>query len=92
MSQSTSLEAYYSQVVPHLGYSQSKVYRVLEDATRKGFDMTNMELARLLKWSINRVTPRVKELRTQGLVVKGQVRKCGVTGNKAIGWKVFRRV
>jgi len=85
--QSTSLEAYFTKVLPNIGRAQAEVYAILEDATQKGFNMTNMELAVVLKWSINRVTPRVLELRELGLVVKVCKRKCGVTENNAFAWK-----
>lgn len=84
--QETSLEAYH-EIQLRLGEKQAEVYKVLKAATRYGFDMTNMELALLLKWSINRVTPRVFELRRFGVVVMSQVRDCGVTGNRAMSWK-----
>ena len=51
-------------------------------------DMTNMEVASALHWSINRVTPRVFELRDAGLVVSNGKRRCGVTGNTSYAWKV----
>lgn len=84
--QETSL-ATYRQIQPRLGKKQREVYEVLEAATRHGFNMTNMELALLLKWSINRVTPRVFELREQGWVVLAQRRECGVTGRWACAWR-----
>jgi len=49
---------------------------------------TNMEIAKHLNWSINRVTPRVKELREMGLVEQAEIRKCGVTNNSARAWKL----
>ena len=49
---------------------------------------TNAEIARFLGWSINRVTPRVKELRDLFLVKKDCVRCCGVTGFSAVAWRV----
>jgi len=87
MIQETSLEAYL-EVKPRLGEKQKEVYRLLKNATRVGFDMTNMEIAQALKWSINRVTPRVYELRQAGLVVLSRKRKCGVTGRRAMAWKI----
>jgi len=85
--QETSLEAYLG-VKPRLGEKQKEVYRLLKNATRVGFDMTNMEIAQALKWSINRVTPRVYELREKGLVVLSQKRLCSVTGRRAMAWRV----
>lgn len=89
--QSTSLEAYRTRVLPCLAKSQATVFQILDDASRSNFDMTNMELASALHWSINRVTPRVFELRGMGLVVKSQKRKCGVTGNMAYAWRVNQK-
>lgn len=86
--QQTSLLAYRERVLPHLGESQRAVLEVVVDATGKGFDMTNMEIAQVLRWSINRVTPRVLELRERGLVVEHGRRACGVTGNLALAWRV----
>lgn len=89
--QDTSLEVYFVKVLPRLAEKQATVYRVLQDATSRGFDMTNREIAALLKWDINRVTPRVLELREKGLVVLSCRRRCGVTGNMAYAWKTVRR-
>jgi len=47
-----------------------------------------MELAGNLHWSINRVTPRVSELRHLGVLEESQVRTCKVTTYTAIAWKV----
>ena len=85
--QSTSLEAYRSRVLPCLAQSQAVVYELLCQASRNKMDMTNMEVASALHWSINRITPRVLELRELGLVVLSQRRRCGCTGNRAKSWK-----
>jgi len=85
MSQETSLRAYYDKVLPHLGERQAQVYEVFN---REGMDLTNMEAATRLHWSINRVTPRVLELRRLGFLVLNQRRKCRITGNVAMAWKV----
>jgi len=45
--------------------------------------LTAMELSNLLGWSINRITPRLKELRDLGYVSSGSIRKCTVTGSNA---------
>lgn len=66
-----------------LGVRQRDVYRVI----RRNPDVTNMEIARVLGWSINRVTPRVKELREKGLVEEGRRRACQVTGRTVQAWK-----
>ena len=85
--QETSLLA-FREIQPRLGRKQATVYRVIQDATVRGFDVTNTELARILKWPINRITGRVKELRDGfGLVVQSCTRVCGVTGYRAMAWK-----
>lgn len=86
--QDTSLEAYYSKVLPRIGYSQSQVLRIFKKFPSCNF--TNMELAEELDWSINRVTPRVKELRDLGLLVKAVRRPCTVTRNNAYAWSLSR--
>ena len=87
--QETSLQA-YREIQPTLSQKQTIIYNVLVDATRKRFDMTNMEIAKLLGWSINRVTPRVWELRHDlHLVVLSQRRHCGVTKRNAMAWKAL---
>ena len=86
----TSLDAYRSRVLPCLAQSQAVVYELLCQASRNKMDMTNMEVASALHWSINRICPRVFELREMGVVMKSCVRKCGVTGNKALAWKVAK--
>ena len=84
--QETSLDAWH-EIQPRLAQSQARVYALIAAATRQGMDMTNMEVARALGWSINRVTPRVKELRDDGHVYLWRVRRCGVTGRRAMAWR-----
>jgi hypothetical protein len=62
--QQPSLFAYHKQVIPKLRDKQREVLEVLKFAA----DLTNSELAEALHWGINRVTPRVNELREAGLV------------------------
>lgn len=81
MIQSTSREA-YAKISQFLGEKQSVVLGVLRDNE----PMTNNELAESLRWSINRVTPRVNELVSMGLVRMYERRRCGVTGFSAIAW------
>jgi hypothetical protein len=49
----------------NLGVTQKKAL----DALRIFPDATNAELAKVIEWQINRVTPHIKELRDQGLVL-----------------------
>lgn len=49
--------------------------------------MTNTELANVLGWTINRVTPRTNELVQMGKVELAEKRLCRITGRKAIAWR-----
>ena len=79
----TSLLAYCCEVEPSLGERQRHVLSVL----RERGCLTNSELGQVLGWSINRVTPRVFELRRLGLVVLDCQRSCRVTGRQAYSWR-----
>lgn len=46
------------------------------------------DLSIVVHWEINCVVPRRNELAKLGLVVQVGKRRCGVTGNNAISWKV----
>jgi hypothetical protein len=59
-----SLFAYHKQVIPTRSRKKQEVFDVLS----RTLDMTNSELAEALHWGINRVTPRIAELREAGLV------------------------
>jgi hypothetical protein len=80
----TSLMAFFGEVEPSLGDRQMMVYQAL----RLLGPSTSMELSRYLGWSINRVTPRVFELRQGFFVVAGEKRPCKITGRTAYEWKV----
>jgi DNA-binding MarR family transcriptional regulator len=80
MIQETSLEAFGKVKI---GQAQQSVLTVI-----KMFDgRTNAELGKYLDWPINRITPRVKELREKGLVVDAGVRVCLITGSMSHAWK-----
>jgi DNA-binding MarR family transcriptional regulator len=81
MIQDTSLWA-HELASKDLGAKQKQVL----DALRFFPDATNAEIAAHLKWPINRVTPRMGELRAQGLVLESGRRRCKVTGNTAHAW------
>jgi hypothetical protein len=81
-SQDTSLWA-YSIATQHLGAKQKAVL----DALRFFPDATNAEIAQRLGWPVNRVTPRMLELRKMGLVLQSTRRTCKVTGGTAWAWK-----
>ena len=63
MMQQSSLEA-YQLITPVLPEKRYEVYQILLEHG----PLTNKEIAEQLKWTINRVTPRVKELRDMGIV------------------------
>ena len=85
----TSLDA-YQHLQPRLGWAQREVYKLLRSATLWDRDMTNMEIARALRWSVNRVTGRTNELVKAGLVKPCRRRRCGVTGHQAIAWRTTK--
>lgn len=77
----TSRQA-FATVIPFLGEKQARVLSVL----RHTGPLTNNEIARELGWQINRVTPRVKELRDMKLVFEMGRRTCRVTGFNVLVW------
>ena len=79
--QETSLEAYRLEVEPNLGPRQKAVLDAFGDEA-----YTNHELSRRLDWEINRITPRVLELRAKGLIQEHCRRADEVTGRRAICW------
>jgi len=79
----TSREA-YREVIPTLSARQAEVLAVLETSS----PLTNAELAEKLGWSVNRITPRVLELREIGRVQDFGKRRCRVTGRSAYQWGV----
>lgn len=80
--QQTSLFA-YREITPTLGDRQKVVY----EALGKFDHITNAQLSEYLGWGINRITPRVLELRKMGLVREwGMVKD--KSGRSAIAWEV----
>lgn len=84
--QDTSAKAYYS-VLQTLGYKQEMVYLKLKELG----DATNNEIAQAMGLPINRITPRVHELRKLGVVQEAFRRPCKVTGMSAIAWELVRK-
>jgi transcription initiation factor IIE alpha subunit len=71
------------------------VRRGLSDSAMRIFDcilhdgpISNMEISQKLAVPINRVTPRVYELRQQGMVTMDVRRACRVTGMQVRTWVV----
>ena len=85
-AQDTKLEA-WQRIQPSLGEKQQAVYALIREATQNGFDMTDVEIARALRWTINRVTPRRNELMKQGLIVKSCRRFNADTKCRNWAWK-----
>lgn len=79
----TSLTA-FEAVQADLSDKQYVVFCALRDLG----EATNQELADYLKWGINRVTPRIFELREKGRVILAAARACKVTGRSANVWKI----
>jgi predicted transcriptional regulator len=84
--QPTSLNAFYTEIKPHLGDRQ----KVVLEEIKKGGNMTNSEIKEALGVEINTVTPRVNELVKLGLVMEGGKRTCRVTGRTVIAWEAVR--
>lgn len=81
MIQKTSLES-YEVLQPELGELQEKVYNVI--ISHPG--MSNHDIARYLGWEINRVTPRVKELRDKGITIHSHTKIDYITKRKVMCW------
>ena len=73
----------YNRIIPHLPYCQYQVWNILQQHPE---GLTNSELSYYLHWSINRVTPRINELRKLGYVCYYTTRQCKVTGSQARVW------
>ena len=93
--QQTSLEVFFLEVLPSLNQRQREVLKVFLE--NPAMDFTNTEVSVELGWSINRVTPRVYELRGLGkmnphwanpILVESRRRLCRVTEHKAIAWSL----
>ena len=79
--QVTSLLA-YRDIQPELGQKQMQVFSLLQEHRA----LCNQQIAKLLGWEINRVTPRVQELREQGLVEEKFKDKYTPTNRLVIYW------
>jgi len=80
--QLTSLEA-YNHTLKTLGKRQEEVLNCITNRQ----PITNLGLSNFLNKPINTITPRVKELRDKGLVVRaGKI--ITSTGRRAIQWQL----
>jgi hypothetical protein len=82
MIQDTSLFA-HTIATHNLGRKQKEVF----DCLRHFPDATNAELSARMGWPVDRIKPRVLELRKMGLILDAGKRRCKVTGGTAHAWK-----
>lgn len=80
----TKREAYTGAVRRGLGDSAMRVF----DCILHHGPVSNMEISQILQIPINRITPRVYELREQGMVSMDIRRACKVTGMQVRTWVV----
>ena len=82
----SSWEAYRG-IKPTLGRRQKEILKVIKVAP---IPVTNNEIASYLGWAINRVTPRVLELRKMGLVIEYDRRRCKVVNSpvRVLTWGI----
>jgi DNA-binding MarR family transcriptional regulator len=79
--QQTSLLAYIE--LKNLSEKRAQVYRAIEI----GGSLCNQQIAGILRWEINRVTPRTNELVKAGLVIMDRKALYKPTGRIVIFWK-----
>ena len=84
MIQKTSLEA-YRILEPQLGFHQETVYTMIEQNP----NCCNHDLSSLIGWEINRVTPRVKELRDKGLIICSGHKMDLSTNRRVMKWRTI---
>ena len=92
--QETSLEAYFSLVLPNIRPKQKEVVRVFSENLT--MDFTSTEIAEELGWRMNATTPRVYELRgcckrfplQRPILIESRRRPCRITGNNAMAWQL----
>lgn len=83
--QQTSLESYIKlRDSKKLGINQKIVLLMFDQVN--GQYLSNMDLAIMLGWSINRVTPRVKELRDMDCIVHAGFKTQLQTGRRVMLW------
>ena len=87
MVQKTSYDAYAEMVCS--GSIQNRQRTILLLLRRAKRPVTNREIAHKLQWEINRVTPRVLELREMGLVEQAGDR-VDDTGRTAMCWRLTK--
>lgn len=85
--QQTSLDAYDS-IQGTIGQMQLQVYNCIKNLG----SANNHILSIKLNYPINRITPRVFELREKGLVEQDGIRTDPKTKRKSIFWRIKREV
>ena len=77
----TSLEA-YTELLYTLGEKQQTILHTI----KKYPNTSNHDIARILQWEINTVTPRVYELREMGYVLENGEKTDRLTGRRCMRW------
>lgn len=90
--QETSLNA-YDEMREKLSDRHKEIYEALYELCNIQSDATDFEITKFLKkGDPNYVRPRRNELVNQlKLVGFSQKRPCGITGKKAMAWKILQR-
>lgn len=78
----SSLQA-YEEAKMRMAVCQAKVRKAIFDLNN---DACNKEISLFLNWDINRVTPRVLELRKQGVITQNRYKK--YNGRMVMSWRV----
>lgn len=81
----TSIDS-YKATLPHLNDKQDKLYSLFQLYPKNSF--SDRELAKLLDWPINTVTPRRGELYTKGLIEPSKIEWDHVTKRRVQKWKI----
>jgi len=84
MIRETSMEAFRS-ILPLLSDRRRQVLSVMVEARRP---LCDFQIAQMLRWQINRVTPRRGELAELGLLVEDGVRPGPPSNRPVTFWKV----
>ena len=87
MTQDTSLQAYFTEVLPTLSDRHQEVLKYLATVD----NATNMEISEALKLSINRVTGRTNEMVKRGLVEEAGERPCKIMTRKVKSWRLVKK-
>lgn len=76
----------FERITPTLQERESMVF----EAVRQLGVASNMEIARQLGWSVNRVTGRTYSLRAKGILADAGVFACEVTGCSVHKWALTK--